>query len=425
MKNNVFIKGIISIICSILIGTVLMMGIYAIPNERLISNVERSSSLYINGENKINNWVGNLRYGKLDNSTDAAMIDIAMCREYDSLVNNALLNPLWDLKQEAIANDNSSNISLFFDENNIEGINSYSRYWHGYLLYLVPGLTLFTVGEMRMLMMAIQFIIAMVLLFGVGTRLGVKYMLPYMAAIIFINPITTALNFQNADVYIITILACIVILYFNNFINRNKNYYLLFTLTGICIAFFDFLTYPIVSFGLPMITYLLMNRKNLKESLYDIVLCFVFWGAGYVGMWAGKWIIASILTSENIIADAISALTLRSGIENSEKLDLSYINALNTTKESFWDPVNAALCILFALVTVLINVMQKNKLDIKLGKVLPLLVVSLSFFLWVFVARNHYITHQFLEYRSFAIVVLAFYVLISDLFGGGINEKAD
>ena len=168
-----------------------------------------------------------------------------------------------------------------------------------------------------------------------------------------------------------------------------------------------------------------MNRKNLKESLYDIVLCFVFWGAGYVGMWAGKWIIASILTSENIIADAISALTLRSGIENSEKLDLSYINALNTTKESFWDPVNAALCILFALVTVLINVMQKNKLDIKLGKVLPLLVVSLSFFLWVFVARNHYITHQFLEYRSFAIVVLAFYVLISDLFGGGINEKAD
>ena len=425
MKNNVYVKGIILIVCSILIGTVLMMGIYALPNDRLISNVEKSSSLYINGENKINNWVGNLRYGRLDNSTDDAMIDAAVCREYDSIVENALLNPIYNLKLSVTANNNSSNISLYFNEDNIEGVSNYSRYWHGYLMYLVPGLTLFTVGEMRMLMMAVQFILAMILLFGIGIKLGIKYMLPYMAAIIFINPVTCALNFQNADVYIISMLSCICILYFNDFLNRNHNYYLLFTLTGIMIAFFDFLTYPIVSFGLPMITYVLMNRKSLKESLMDIGLCFVFWGAGYVGMWAGKWIVASLLTSENIIADAVSALTLRSGIDNSENLDLSYISALVTTKESFWDPVNAALCILFAAVTVAVNLVQKNHIVIKATKIIPPLIVSLSFFLWVFVARNHYITHQFLEYRSFAVVVLVFYVLISDLFDGGVNEKGN
>ena len=223
MKNNVYVKGIILIVCSILIGTVLMMGIYVLPNDRLISNVEKSSSLYINGENKINNWVGNLRYGRLDNSTDAAMIDAAMCREYDSIVENALLNPIYNLKLSVTANNNSSNISLYFNEDNIEGVSNYSRYWHGYLLYLVPGLTLFTVGEMRMLMMAVQFILAMILLFGIGIKLGIKYMLPYMAAIIFINPVTCALNFQNADVYIISMLSCICILYFNDFLNRNHN----------------------------------------------------------------------------------------------------------------------------------------------------------------------------------------------------------
>lgn len=142
-------------------------------------------------------------------------------------------------------------------------------------------------------------------------------------------------------------------------------------------------------------------------------------------MWAGKWIVASLLTSENIIADAVSALTLRSGIDNSENLDLSYISALVTTKESFWDPVNAALCILFAAVTVAVNLVQKNHIVIKATKIIPPLIVSLSFFLWVFVARNHYITHQFLEYRSFAVVVLVFYVLISDLFDGGVNEKGN
>ena len=81
------------------------------------------------------------------------------------------------------------------------------------------------------------------------------------------------------------------------------------------------------------------------------------------------------------------------------------------------------LCILFTAVTVAVNLVQKNHIVIKATKIIPPLIVSLSFFLWVFVARNHYITHQFLEYRSFVVVVLVFYVLISDLFDGGVNDE--
>ena len=416
MKNNIIVKNIVLLLISILLGTVLMIGIYALPTGRIENNVERSSSLYINGENKINNWVGNLRYGRLDNGTDSTMINAAMCREYDSVIQNAMLNPILVLKSEAVADNNFSNISLLLDENNVESIMNYMRYWHGYLLYLIPGLSIFTVGELRVIMMAVQFIFAVVLLFGVGNKLGARYMVPYIATILFINPITTALNFQNADVYIITMLACICIIYFNDWLNKNHRYILLFTLIGICTAFFDFLTYPIIGYGIPMLTYYLMNKNNLKSRIKDVVFCLIAWGFGFAGMWAGKWIVAGILTDMNVFADVLGAFSLRSGLNNGADLDLSYYTAMISTKESFWDPANAALCILFIISTVGVALLNKDKFKPDFKAMLPMLLVCLSFFIWVFFVRNHYITHQNLEYRSFAIIVLCFYLLIADLF---------
>lgn len=39
----------------------------------------------------------------------------------------------------------------------------------------------------------------------------------------------------------------------------------------------------------------------------------IAWGIGYVGMWMGKWVIASLFTDENIIYDAVKQIKFRSG----------------------------------------------------------------------------------------------------------------
>ena len=423
MKNNIVFKTFLLIVVSIIAGTLLMIGIYALPVDRVVSHVEASSNLYEIGENKVNNWVGDLRYGKIDNSTDFTMLNTAMCREYDSLIENAMLNPRWSLSKEATAGGNSSNIGLLFNEKNIEGVSGYSRYWHGYLLYLIPCLNFFSVGQIRVLMMVVQFSMAVILLFGIGNRLGAKYMIPYMAAILFINPITTALNMQNADIVIIAMFFSIVIIYFNDWLVINKRYILLFSMIGICTAFFDFLTYPVVGFAMPMFTYVLMNRDTWINSIFKIAGCAIAWGFSYAGMWLGKWVVADLLTSENVIANAISAVGVRSGVSNVDSIDLSYGNAMFVTKESFWDPVNAALCLLYTVVCAGFCLAKKEKLSVDLNRIIPLLLITISFFVWVFLARNHYVTHQFLEYRSFAVVVLGFYLFIVELFNGERNEE--
>lgn len=40
-----------------------------------------STYLYIDGDQKVDNWVGDAKYAKIDNSTDAIIINSAFCRE--------------------------------------------------------------------------------------------------------------------------------------------------------------------------------------------------------------------------------------------------------------------------------------------------------------------------------------------------------
>lgn len=66
---------------------------------------------------------------------------------------------------------------------------------------------------------------------------------------------------------------------------------------GISTAYFDFLTYPLVTFGIPMIFCILINEKNTCENWKEMPIMGIHWGIGYLGMWAEKWLIGTVITS--------------------------------------------------------------------------------------------------------------------------------
>lgn len=51
------------------------------------------------------------------------------------------------------------------------------------------------------------------------------------------------------------------------------------------------------------------GKGSAKAVLWNSFL----WGTGYLGFWAEKWILCNLLTEENIIADAFSAIAERAG----------------------------------------------------------------------------------------------------------------
>ena len=416
-RSKTLLKILLLLIVSIFIGTILMLGVYSLPTDRIEKHLQESTTLYVQNENKIENWIGNLRYGIIDNSTDSTMLNISLCREYDNTLNNALLNPRYVINEELASEYGSSDINLFLN-NKTSGVINYPRYWHGYLLYLIPGLIVTNVGGLKQILMCIEFLLAMLLLYKLS-RINPIYMFIYTITLLFINPVTVALNFQNADIYLITIISSILILYFNDWLSKNNRYYLYFSLIGILTAFFDFLTYPLVTLGISLVTMILINNEEIKETVKNIIICSLAWVFGYVGMWFGKWAIASLLTNTNVIEDAINSVVLRSSSLDNNGNSISFIESLSIFKESIHDTSNVILGLLSIIIIIVYMIVSKYKVSINrntLLELLPYLLIFVMPYVWAFVVRNHFATHQFLEFRTMAISVLTKLIIITKLF---------
>ena len=88
---------------------------------------------------------------------------------------------------------------------------------------------------------------------------------------------------------------------------------ILFFTLGALTAFFDFFTTPALIFALPAFVHFLYLRRdsNFADPWRRLVLLGVFWGAGYVGLWASKFVIASMAIDLPVWRDGVDAALFR------------------------------------------------------------------------------------------------------------------
>ena len=86
------------------------------------------------------------------------------------------------------------------------------------------------------------------------------------AALIAINPVSCAMNFQYAAVMNVTLIALLAVLLCYDKIDITKDAPILFLIIGMTVVYVDFLTYPIVSFALPLLTYMILKKKELLSG---------------------------------------------------------------------------------------------------------------------------------------------------------------
>lgn len=161
-----------------------------------------------------------------------------------------------------------------------------------------------------------------------------QYATAFLIMIFVLNPMTAALSLQFSSVYYIVLFSAIWFLYLveNEKVKENEMNHLFFA-TGIATAYFDFLTYPLVPFGILIVLYLIVNGENIRIANIKLLLQKGFLcGAGYGGMWSGKWLAGSILTKQNLFADALNQVFLRTsagfydGAEGYSRLDALWRN---------------------------------------------------------------------------------------------------
>ncbi len=390
-------------------GYLALVCVYALPTEPIRKNVaEASNIMQMDGSHP------ELVYGHqdtmLDNLTDSIMLLTARYEGTGSVFEEALLNNrftvngLMDsevLAAEAIGEELDGEAS------------SYGRYWHGYLLYVKPLLMMFNYGQIRYLIGGIQITLLAAVLYLLVKKNKEKHVIPFMASYLFLNPAALSLSLQYFPASVLTMLQFIVILLQEDKYRANPIRWIYhFFIVGCLIAYFDFLTYPMLTLGLPLVFLLAENRKSLKEDIAFFVESCAAWGIGYAAMWGSKWILGSLLTKENIIADALESVLLRVGATEKD----AQVNALEVILRNIGANKMCLVLIAFIFVVFFIHgIWQKRTVDMKSINISVLLCALLPF-MWYVVVSNHSYIHYWFTYRILAISIYAGFILIVKLF---------
>lgn len=178
-----------------------------------------------------------------------------------------------------------------------------------------------------------------------------------------------------------------------------------FFLAGCLTSYFDLLTYPVVTLGVPLIFLISQYEEGWKAGLKELLGCCLFWGTGYAAMWAGKWTLGSLITGENIWRDAVNSISYRMGSGAAEVgvPEIGQLGAIgrNLTANKF---SLILILIIFAICFVLSVYRKAFRFR---GKYIPTALAGLLPFAWYLAVPNHSVVHSWMTFRTLAVFVYA------------------
>lgn len=412
LKKTIKILSIL--ITGILVGGLLLILSYTLPSKTIEKNISKSIEIFKKEEkyeSDIYGYIGT----NLDNFTDAIMLQNASYTGDETIVDKAM-------NVYRYQNDENPGDSLIeqINNNNKEKV-AYSRYWHGYLIILKPLLTIFSYNDIRFINTIIQPLLIISVAYMLLKRKKDNYIIPYIISILLINPNTIAKSLQYSTIFYLFNIGMLVMLIFSDKLKSKNAYPYFFLIMGMVTSYFDFLTYPLATLGMTLITYFLLNNeKKVSKSIKNMIIMCFMWGIGYIGMWIGKLVLGSILLNDNLFSSAFEKFLTRTSLETANET----FSILEVIKRNIYRYVNKPNLIL--LLIIIGYTIYKTKLKINkqiLVKVIPYLIISLMPFAWYIVASNHSYVHCWFTYRTLIVTIFGGLCIIQELIYGSKENK--
>lgn len=388
------------IISSALVGFILLSAVFLIPTDRMNEHLFSSAEVIARE--------GTFPYsditGELDNFTDSTILLNAAHKNTGSFIENVLLVKRYSVPEK---NPAESLVAIYKNgETNYISAN-YQRYWHGYLLVVKPLLYFMDYSSIRVLDAVVgTSVIAFTIFLFIKKRLH-NLVIPYVLSILLLKPVGIFSSLQYSSCFYIMSASIIAIL----LIKDTKKYaFYVFLFSGIATAFFDFLTYPMATFGVAAAIYFIITYDTLKGKILNLIKIFSLWFVGYVGMWVSKWALTSLLVEGDILTEVIERLVLRSSLSADGGERFNLWNAIYRNIKQIINKPMALLIFVFVLVSV-IYIIVSYKRSARLTKnqmrniVLFITLTALPF-VWYTFTINHSVIHSFFTNKS--LVVSAF-----------------
>lgn len=406
MKIKAWLKKAIFYVVLLFIMLVIfclaMIITYALPNERIQAHIAESKDVLTRAIG--NPFFGDyIEGGQLDEFTDLIIMNTAMNKgksEDESVFIRAFENSRYsedgmnqyDIMIKTIENDNLYNNQ------------GYARYWHGIQTIVRPLLLFFNYEEIRYLFMIVMFMLLTGATIMIYRNLSIWHALSFMFSMLAINFFIIPMSLQYTGIFAIMLITVILV---NLLYEKKKEKWLpyLFFIVGGCTTFFDLLTAPLITLGMPLLVDILLKNKEkctIKESIIELVKLSILWGISYAVVFASKWVIASIVLQQDVITEAINQIFFRTG--GSAEYPATKLGAVWENIKYLYNTVLLLFGLLIAIIWIVMLIKKKKKItDMK--TVIPLLIIAIYPYIWYSVVAGHSTIHAFFTFRIQAISI--------------------
>lgn len=418
-KKPLALQGIgqklIILIFGIILGFLLLIAVYALPVDRMEVRVLESVPTLdtaSGGEERLEPVLAGYKTTILDNFTDAILLSTAIYRSDESLIKQAT-----NLYRYAYPGSLSQHALVQLLETGVshEEPFTYERYWLGSMVILKPLLMVMNYVDIRMLNTIVQGGILIWIIVLMQKRGLVRYILPFALSLIVITPAIIGYSLQYSTVFYVFSIAMLILLLRPKLVFERIGTSTFFLLIGMMTSYTDFLTYPIATFGMPfMLTLLLSKEENGRKAWAMLINLGIWWVAGYLGMWAGKWVITLLFSGNEAFSKSLlDTLTTRSSLSTLDE-SFSYIDVFRINLDVFkMRPYKLlGLCTFLGYGLGLLKAF-KNRKTLSFSYALVFLATALLPFAWYVIASNHSYIHPHFTSRALMVTAFSFCCLLT------------
>ena len=401
MKRYIF--ALLNIFFAMLLGLFLLVLSFLLPVERIDGHVKESVPTIQEegGYPILYTWCSS----KLDNYTDSLILLESMNDSDDSVIERSLR-----VSHGCINNVNYHSDVLVYhyvDDVPFDRIALYSRYWHGYLIIVKPLLMFVTYPTLRIINGIFQAVLFALTSFSLIRKGKKQYLVPWILGYLMLMPIALSKCIEFSPCYYIFMIAVLLIIWMKPS-QRYEYAPFVFLNTGIALAYFDYLTYPIATLGVTEAVYLIMtNESSLKKRLFEMIDHALFWGLGYAGMWISKWIIATMITGENVIESGIDTFLFRTSSESMVVGESYGIINIIITNALFFLKTPVTLFVVIAVLHLLLKCLRHFSLSCFIYHMIPFFLVGILPAAWYAFALNHSAIHYWFTNKACVVSVVS------------------
>lgn len=371
-----------------------------LPNGAVKKNIEKSVEMY-HGEVIYPQYFIRNDAHQLDNFTDYLILNLI----YNTNPHKPFKYVLFPQGYHTEATHEAAvHLKYSFDNQNLSPNFVYGRYWHGgsfayKWLFLFCDLSyvrwiLFSLGSLALFGFAVN----------VANAIGKPQMYLLLLGAIFVNYYMFFMSMQFAPVFLITFLGSVALI---KKLEKKKRIDILFLILGALTVYFDLLTTPVLTLGIPLLVWAAYQPVTIVYFNYfkSLVGYSILWFLGYTATWAFKWLLILIFTNYSISEEIKGKFEERSGVWHGSRFDAIDVN---------FNKINLVYFSIVVVVLLLFTILFFNKKGIQ--KALLFLTIALLPLMWAFATANHVEIHSWFTYRSLWVTVsgifLAFGALI-------------